>query len=125
MMFQASDLKGNHFLNFIDGDNNPLEPSYLKGGPWLQNFSHSNSLCTRASKAITNHVPIGKYRLRFFPNKEFGYLCGQYPIESRCHILHKCKRYDKYWNLRRDSIGHFVMSLEHNSNVFAFSNNIT
>ena len=74
MTLQASDLKGNYFLDLVDGD---LEPSYIRGGPWLQNFGHSNSLCTRATRAITNHAPIGEYRLRFFPNKEFRCLCGQ------------------------------------------------
>jgi len=125
MTFQASDLKGKHFLDLVDGDNNPLEPSYIKGGPWLQNFGHSNSLCARASRAIINHVPIGEYRLRFFPNEEFRCPCGQYPIESRRHILHECRRFNEYWNLRRDSIAHFVMFLDHNPNAFAFSNAIT
>jgi len=124
-MFQASNLKGNHFLDLIDGDNNLLELSYIRGDQWLQNFSHSNSLCARAFRAITNLVPIGEYRLMFFLNEEFGCPCGQYPIELRRHILHECRRYNEYWNLRRDSIGHFVMFLEHNPNVFAFSNDNT
>ena len=81
--FQASDLKDNQFLDLVDNDNKPLEPSHINGSLWLQNFSHSNSLCTRATRAITNHVPTGEYRLRFFPNEEFSCLCGQYPIESK------------------------------------------
>ena len=83
MIFQALDLKSNHFLNLVDSDNKLLELLYIKGSPWLQNFGHSNLLCTRAIRAITNHAPIGEYRLRFFPSKEFSCLCGQYPIESR------------------------------------------
>ena len=83
MMFQALDLKGNQFLDLMDSDNKPLELSYIKGGLWLQNFSHSNLLCARATRAITNHASTGEYRLRFFPNKEFSCPCGQYPIESR------------------------------------------
>jgi len=71
MTFQASDLKGKQFLNRLDGDNNIIEPSYVKGGSWLKSFSHSNSLCVQAIRAITNHAPIGKYRLRFFPREEF------------------------------------------------------
>jgi len=125
MMFQASDLKGNQFPDLMDGDNKPLEPSYIKGGPWLQNFGHSNLLCARATRAITNHALTGEYRLRFSPNKEFSCPCGQYPIKSRQHILHDCKRFNEYWNPRRDSIVHFVMFLEHNHNAFAFSNDIT
>ena len=79
----------------------------------------------RASRAITNHTQIGKYRLKFFLSEEFKCSCGQYPIETRCHILYKCRRFNKYWNSRRDSIAHFVMFLEYNPNVFVFPNDIT
>jgi len=61
MMFQASDLKGKSFLDLVDGDDNILEPSYCKGGTWLQFFGHSNTLCARAMRAITNHAPIGEF----------------------------------------------------------------
>ena len=61
MMFQASDLKGRNFLDLVNSDNNVLEPTYSKGGTWLQYFGHSNMLCARATRAITNHAPIGEY----------------------------------------------------------------
>ena len=125
MTFQASDLKGNQFLDLMDGDNKLLEPSYIKGGPWLQNFGHSNLLCAKATRAITNYTLTDEYRLKFFSNKEFSCLCNQYPIELRWHILHDCKRFNEYWNSCRDSIIHFVIFLEHNHNAFAFSNDIT
>jgi len=32
-MFQASDGKGNQFLDLLDDDLNPIEPLYIKGGP--------------------------------------------------------------------------------------------
>jgi len=32
MTFQASDIKGRHFLDLVDSDNNVLEPVYSKGG---------------------------------------------------------------------------------------------
>jgi len=32
MTFQASDLKGNQFLDLLDNNNNIIEPSYTKGG---------------------------------------------------------------------------------------------
>ena len=57
MTFQALDLKGKYFLDFLDSNNNIIELSYIKGRSWLKFFDHSNSLCTRASRAITNHVP--------------------------------------------------------------------
>ena len=63
MTFQASEGKGKNFLELLDDDLNVVEPSYAKGGPWLQLFGHSNLLCAWATRAITNHVPIGEYRL--------------------------------------------------------------
>ena len=96
MMFQASEGKGKNFLELLDSDLNVVELSYAKGGPWLQLVGHSNLLCSRATRAITNHAPIGEYRLRFFPNMEFSYPCNEYPIESRRHILYDCKRFNRY-----------------------------
>ena len=124
MTFQASDLKGKQFLDLLDDSNNIIKPSYIKGGSWLKVFDHSNSLYVYALRAITNHAPIGKYKFRFFPRKEFKYPCGLYSIESRCYILHECGRFNRYWNLRRDSLGYFVMFLEANPSAFIFSDNI-
>ena len=122
MMFQASDSKGKHFLNLVDGDDNSIEPLYTKEGLWLKFFGYSNSLCIRASRVITNHTPIGEYKIRFFPREDFSCLYGSYSIESRCHILYKCRRFNNYWNSRRDSISHFVLFLEFNLSAFAFCN---
>ena len=83
MIFQASDFKGKQFLDLLDSDGNILKPSYIKDGSWLKFFGYSNSLCVRAVRAITNHTPIGKYRLRFFPKEEFSCSCGFYSIETR------------------------------------------
>jgi len=46
MRFQASDGKENNFMDLLDDNFNIIELSYIKGGPWLQAFGHSNSLCT-------------------------------------------------------------------------------
>ena len=120
MTFQASDGKGNHFLDLLDINFNFIKPFYTKEESWLQLFDHSNSLCVHVTRAITNHAPISEYRLRFFPREEFKCPCGLYPIESRRHILYDCKRFNSYWNLRRDSLSHFVGFLEANPNAFAF-----
>ena len=121
MTFQASDLKGNQFLDLLNNNNNIIELFYVKGGSWLKTFGHSNFLCACATRDITNHAPIGKYRLKFSPRKEFKCPCSLYPIESRHHILHECGRFKGYWNPRRDSLSHFVMFLETNLSVFTFS----
>ena len=123
MTFQASDLKVSQFLDLLNVDFNIIEPCYTKGGPWLKLFGHLNSLCAYAMRAITNHAPIGKYRLRFFPREEFKYPCGLYPIELRWHIFHECRRFNRYWNPRWDSLNHFVMFLEANPNAFTFNDN--
>ena len=123
MTFQASDGKGNQFMDLLDNDLNVIEPSYSKDSPWLQAFGHSNSLYARAVRAITNHAPIGEYRLRFFLSMDFVCPCNNYPIVTRRHILHECRRFNRYWNPRRDTLSHFVMFLSANLNAFAFSNN--
>jgi len=119
-LFQTSDLKERNFLKLLDSDSQPLVPLNIRGGSWLQHFGHSNLLCTRATRAIINHAPIGEYRLRFFPKENFSCPCGLYPIKSRRHILYDCRRFNNYWNPRRDSIGHFTLFLEFNSRAFSF-----
>ena len=96
MTFQAFDDRGYHFLDLLDKDSNPLEPSTANSGLSLKQFGYSNSLCARATRAIVNHTLIDKYRLRFFPREEFMYPCGEYSIETRYHILHNCKRFNIY-----------------------------
>jgi len=76
-------LKEKQFLDLLNSDGNGLEPSYIKGGSWLKFFSHFNSLCARAMRAIINHILIGEYKLRFFPREEFSCPCGFYSIETR------------------------------------------
>jgi len=61
MFFQVLDNKGKNFLELLDDEFNLLGPLTIKGGPWLQHFGHSNILCTRATRAIINHAPIGEY----------------------------------------------------------------
>ena len=96
MTFQALDLKEKQFLDLLNDNNNIIEPFYAEEGSWLKVFGHSNSLCACTVCAITNHAPIGEYRLKFFPREEFKCLCGSYPIESRYHILHECGRFNRY-----------------------------
>ena len=125
MTFQASDLRWHQFLKLIDNENNLIEPSYMNSGLYLKYFEHSNSLCTRAMKAIVNHAPIGEYKVRFFLRKEFKCSCSLYPIKLRQHILYEYKRFNRYWNLRRDTLSHIILFLEFKSSAFAFNNAIT
>ena len=120
IIFQVADSKKRYFLDLLDDDLNPIEPLSIKDGPWLLHFSHSNMLCAWASRAITNHVPIGEYWLRFFPREELSCSCGKYLIETRWHILHECQRFNNYWNLRRNTIAHFMLFLQFNSSAFLF-----
>ena len=76
MMFQASNLKGNQFLDLVDDDNNIIEPIYIKEESWLKVFGYLNSLCACTTRAITNHAPISKFRLRFFSREEFKCPCN-------------------------------------------------
>ena len=120
ILFQVADSKGRFFLDLLDDNLNPIELSNTKGGPWLQHFSHSNMLCTRASWAITNHASIKEYQLRFFSRKEFACSCSNYLIETRRHILYEYQRFNKYWNPRRNTIAYFMLYLQFNSSAFSF-----
>jgi len=100
MTFQALESKRNYFLDLLDVNFNVIEPSYAKGGLWLQWFRYSNLLCTQVTRAITNYTPIGEY------------------------ILHDCRRFNGYWNPRRDSLSHFVGFLEANPNAFTFIDDV-
>ena len=119
------DEQSQHFLELLDDDNKLIKSSYTKDGLWLKYFKHSNLLCVRASRTIVNHAPIGKYQLKFFSQEEFKYSYSHYPIEIRQYILYKYRRYNKYWNLRRDTIAHFILFLEFNNNAFSFGESIT
>ena len=104
-MFQILDYKENHFLDLLDKDHLPIKPTYIKSNLWLKLLSHFNSLYARATRAITNHAPIGKYRLRFFSKKkEFKCLYRMYLIEFKYHILYNYKRFNNYWNPDRVSL---------------------
>ena len=83
MMFQASDFKKNHFLDLLNNNFLSIKLIYTKNDVWLKLIGHSNFLCVRVIRAITNHTPIGKYYLRFFPKENFSCLCRVYPIESK------------------------------------------
>jgi len=119
--FKMLNLKRRNFLNSCS----VIKLFYMKGGLWIEQFRFSNSLCAQATWAIANHAPIGEYWLRFFLREEFSCLCGFYPIESRCHILYDCRRFNKYWNPMRDTIHQFISFLEFNLNAFSFGESIT
>ena len=62
----------------------------------VNDLNTQDSLCVRVTRVIINYASIGEYYLRFFPKENFCCLCGYYPIESRHHILHKCRKYNNY-----------------------------
>ena len=74
MYFQASEYKRRNFLNLKDDNNQPIYPTYSKDNAWLKHFNLFNLICAYITRLITNHVPIGEYRLRFFSKKIF-YTC--------------------------------------------------
>jgi len=67
MTFQASNFKGNHFLNLLDDDHLSITPTYMNSSSWLMLIGYSNSLYIRVIRVIINYTLIGEYQLRFFP----------------------------------------------------------
>ena len=125
MVFQALDNKGRNFLELFDNNLNTVKPNYPKEESQLKYLGHSNSLCTRAMRAIVNHASIDEYWLRFFKQEDFACSYSVYPIETRRHILYKCRRYNGYWNPRKNTLAHFILFLEFNSSTFSFGKSIT
>lgn len=95
MMFQASNYKERNFLNLKDNKEEDICPTYTKEKAWLKHFGLSNSLYTQITKLITNNTPIGEHKLKFFSKELIAYLCGNYPIKIRRHILFKYQKYNK------------------------------
>jgi len=120
MMFQALDDKRRNFLELLDNNLNIIELTYSKGRSWLKHFDHSNLLCARAIRAIVNHTSIDKYYLRFFPQEDFMCPCDIYLIETRRHILYEYKKYNNYWNLRRNILAHFTLFMKFLFSLFLF-----
>ena len=61
IIFQALDNKGHHFLELVDNNLQPIELFTANSSSWLKYFSHSNLLCTQATRAIVNYALISKY----------------------------------------------------------------
>ena len=125
LTFKLSNLNRRNFLQLLNNNLSEIEPACTKGGPWLKHFGFSNSLCAQATWAITNHTPIGEYCFKFFLREEFKCPCGSYPIESRQHILYKCRQFNRYWNLMRQTMNYFISFLEFNPGAFSFRKGIT
>ena len=114
-----------YLSNYLCSDVELIKPLYTKGGLWIKQFSFSNLLCAQATWAITNHAPIGEYRLRFFPSEDFSCPYRSYSTKTKHHILYNCRIFNKYWNLMRDKINQFILFLEFNPNTFSFRESIT
>lgn len=125
MCFQASNYREKNFLDLNNDGRNPICLSYSKGGAWLKYFSLSNSPCTYITRFITNHVPIGRYKQRFFTNKSIACSCGNTPIKTRAHILYDCKQYQKLQNTKQESIEDVFTFLKFNHGMFCFQESIT
>ena len=122
MYFQASEYKERNFLEL--NNNTLICPTYIKGEAWLKYFGSSNSLCAYVARLVTDHTPISEYRLRFFSKESIAYLCSNYLIEMRRHILFKCPQYKKSWNLKRELLKDILTFLEFNPRAFCFQNGI-
>ena len=90
MYFQASKYKRRNFLELNNDNNQPICLTYSKDGAWLKHFGLSNLMCAYMTRLIMNHASIDEYRLRFFPKEHFTCMYGDYPIETRRHILFDC-----------------------------------
>ena len=59
MNFQVSNLKGIYFLDLLDNNLNPIEPSYIKEELWIKYSEYSNSLCVSKESYYQLHPNRG------------------------------------------------------------------
>ena len=119
------EYKGRNFLELNDNNNLPIHLIYAKDEAWLKHFGSSNLLCTCITRLVTNHTPIGEYRLGFYPKESIACPCSNYPIEMRKHIIFECLQYKKSWNSKRELLKDILTFLEFNPRAFCFQEGIT
>ncbi|CAA7264638.1 unnamed protein product [Cyclocybe aegerita] len=116
--FQDPTYRGSEFLELQQPDGQPLQPSYLNGGPWLSTFGHSITEFARVCQCITGHTPIGAYYRHFKINEPHGCTCGA-ALQSRQHILFRCcDRYSVHYPCFLGDIASFM---KYNSTAFGFN----
>jgi ribonuclease HI len=85
-------IRGKQYL--FSGRKPPKPTTKKGGGLFMRAFGSSNSLAARASRAITNHAPLGDYRRRFFPREPRD--CVECNVEqTRAHVINTCTRYTR------------------------------
>ena len=110
---------GSKFLELTTFDEKPIGPSTAQGGEWIKAANESNALFARMCRCILNHAPIGGYYLRFKIAEPYECKCGKVPVETRNHILHRCKRY-KHPTKAIKSTWDLVQFLKANPLAFGF-----
>ncbi|KAI0629030.1 hypothetical protein C8Q77DRAFT_1144649 [Trametes polyzona] len=76
-----------------------FDPPNPVKSPALSAHGHSKTTMARFCRAVLDHVPIGSFRRRFFP--DLPSTCPECGVlQDRAHVLLKCKRYRRWWELR-------------------------
>lgn len=85
---------GHNFLRLKAFD----PPNHLSS-PALQAHGHSKATMARFCRAVLDHAPLGSFRQRFFAHEPTECPeCGV--LQDREHVLFKCTRYRRWWELR-------------------------
>ncbi|CAA7270835.1 unnamed protein product [Cyclocybe aegerita] len=116
--FQHPTYRGSEFLELQQPDGQPLQPSYLNGGPWLSTFGHSITEFAHVCQCMTGHVPIGAYYRRFKINEPHGCTCRA-ALQSRQHILFRCR--DRYSVHYPRFLGDIASFMKYNPTAFGFN----
>ncbi|CAA7264630.1 unnamed protein product [Cyclocybe aegerita] len=116
--FQDPTYRGSELLELQQPDRQPIQPSYLNGGPWLSTFGHSITEFARVCQCITGHAPIGVYYCHFKINEPHSCTCGA-ALQSHQHILFCCHdRYSVHYPRFLKDIASFM---KYNPTAFGFN----
>ena len=61
----------------------------------LKRTGASKLLCARMVRCLTDHSPIGAYRLRFFPDQPTHCSCDRPELQTRRHVFDRCTFYPR------------------------------
>ena len=95
ILFSTTSFKGRQWLP-IRHKKKVLKPIIRNKATTNFFFNISNNdigMLSRMACALTNHAPIGEYRMRFYP--DFDPLCPACPlhVQTRKHVFFHCPRY--------------------------------
>jgi hypothetical protein len=113
----------NYFVCSSGEANNPLVPTHMKGGPWMQYVMTRSDLTAQLLCTITGHVPIGLYYNRLLSHGNLHSACFcSFPTKTVMHQIHDCPdAVHSHPQKHKMCLAWFIRFRDVNMGIFAFN----